>query len=112
MGSMRPIWKGVLAGAATVGLYLSVVVFTTPALDPLPAVSAAFQINSVVIVGMGVGIGLQVLLSEKGRMMGCRIGAKRRMFGGSPFGACSHAFPFLTRILTTRQTLVECVPAS
>lgn len=92
MGSMRPIWKGVLAGAATVGLYLSVVVFTTPALDPLPAVSAAFQINSVVIVGMGVGIGLQVLLSEKGRMMGCRIGAKRRMFGGNSGGAATTSF--------------------
>ena len=89
---MRPAWKGALAGAATVGVYLGVVVLTTPALDPLPAVGAAFQINSAVIAGMGIGIGLQVLLSEKGRMMGCSIGAKRRIFGGSSGGAATTSF--------------------
>ena len=90
--SMRPASKGVIAGSATVAVYLLVVVVTTPALDPLAAVNAALQINSIVIAGMGVGIGLQVFLSEKARMMGCSLGEKRRAFGGNSGGAATTSF--------------------
>jgi hypothetical protein len=53
---MKPIRKAILVGIITVAVYLSVVVITTPALEPLDAISAAFQLNSIVIIGMGLGI--------------------------------------------------------
>lgn len=86
---MRLITKGLLAAFATTSLYLLVVVVTTPALDAQYAISAAFQANGIVIVGMGMGIGLQVILSEKGKMMGCPLPAKRRMLGGNTGGAAT-----------------------
>lgn len=89
-GSMRPIQKGVLAGIVTISVYIGVVIATTPALDPLAAVDAAFRINSIVIIGMGIGIGLQVALSEKARMAGCAVG--RRFLGGNSSGAATTSF--------------------
>ncbi len=78
---MRPIQKAILVGIATVIIYLSVVVVTTPALEPLAAISAAFQLNSVVIIGMGIGIGLQIFLSEKSKQLGCKLDMKKKAFG-------------------------------
>ena len=80
---MKPLTKAILAGVITVIVYLSVVVITTPALDPLAAISAAFQLNAIVIVGMGIGIGLQIFLSEKSKMLGCKLDVKRKAFGGN-----------------------------
>ncbi len=57
---LNPIKKAIMFGTLTVVVYLTVVVFTTPALEPLAAINAAFQINAIVIKGMGIGIGLQV----------------------------------------------------
>ena len=44
---MKPIQKATIVGIITIIVYLSVVVITTPALEPLAAISAAFQINSI-----------------------------------------------------------------
>lgn len=68
------------------------VVFTTPALSPLDAISAAFQLNSIVIIGMGIGMGLQVYLSEKGKLMGCRINAPKKTFGGNSGSTAATSF--------------------
>jgi len=54
---LKPIKKGILVGIITIVAYLTVVVITTPALPPDAAISAAFEINSIVIIAMGVGIG-------------------------------------------------------
>lgn len=89
---MSPARKAALAGSATVTIYLLVVIFTTPALSPFDSVSAAFQLNAIVIIGMGVGIGLQVYLSEKGRLMGCRIGVPKKAFGGNSGGTAATSF--------------------
>ena len=89
---MRLTIKGLLAATATTTLYLLVVVVTTPALDPQYAIIAAFQANGIVIVGMGMGVGLQVILTEKGRMMGCQLPAKRRILGGNTGGAATTSF--------------------
>jgi len=62
---MRSIQKATIVGVITIMIYLSVVVATTPALEPFAAINAAFQLNSIVIIGMGIGIGLQVFLSRK-----------------------------------------------
>ena len=89
---MKPIRKAVLAGSVTIMLYLSVVVITTPALEPLAAVHAAFQLNSIVIVGMGIGIGLQVFLSEKSKQLGCNLNVKKKAFGGNTGSTAATSF--------------------
>ena len=81
--TVKPVRKAILVGSATVVVYLLVVVATTPALEPLAAISAAFQINSIVIFGMGIGIGLQIFLSEKSKLLGCRIDAKKSAISGN-----------------------------
>ena len=80
---MNPIQKSILVGLLTIVIYLSVVVVTTPALGPLDAVNAAFQLNSILIIGMGVGIGLLIFLSEKSKLLGCKLKMKKKAFGGN-----------------------------
>ncbi len=80
---INPIKKAIMVGIMTIIVYLTVVVVTTPALEPLAAVIAALQLNAIVIIGMGIGIGLQTFLSEKCKMLGCKLNVKRKAFGGS-----------------------------
>lgn len=89
---MKPIRKATLVGIITVAVYLSVVVITTPALEPLDAISAAFQLNAIVIVGMGIGIGLQVFLSEKSKTLGCKLDVKKKAFGGNTGSTAATSF--------------------
>jgi hypothetical protein len=89
---MKPIQKATLVGIVTVIVYLSVVIITTPALEPLAAINAAFQLNSIVIIGMGIGIGLQVFLSEKGKMLGCKLSVKKKAFGGNTGSTAATSF--------------------
>jgi len=89
---MRPIKKAAIVGLLTVVIYLVVVIVTTPALPPLDAVSAAFQINSIVIIGMGIGIGMQIFLTEKSKMLGCRLDAKKKTFGGNSSSTAATSF--------------------
>ncbi|MHA7734794.1 hypothetical protein [Nitrosopumilus sp. S6] len=89
---MRPIQKATIVGIITVVIYLAVVVVTTPALEPYAAISAAFQLNSIVIIGMGIGIGLQVFLSEKSKLLGCKLDIKRKAFGGNSGSTAATSF--------------------
>jgi len=89
---MRPIQKAIIVGIITIVVYLSVVVITTPALEPLAAINAAFQINSIVIIGMGIGIGLQIFLSEKSKLLGCKLNIKRKAFGGNSGSVATTSF--------------------
>ena len=89
---MKPIQKATFVGIITIVIYLAVVVATTPALEPHAAISAAFQLNSVVIIGMGIGIGLQVFLSEKSKQIGCKLDVKRKAFGGNSGSAAATSF--------------------
>ena len=89
---MKPIQKASVVGTITVCIYLLVVVVTTPALDPVDAVSAALQLNSIVIFGMGLGIGLQVFLSEKSKQLGCRLDVKKKAFGGNSSSTAATSF--------------------
>ncbi len=89
---MRPIKKAIIVGIVTIVVYLSVVVITTPALEPIAAISAAFQINSIVIIGMGIGIGLQVFLSEKSKLLGCKLKVKKKAFGGNSGSVATTSF--------------------
>jgi hypothetical protein len=89
---MMPIYKATFVGIITVVVYLTVVVITTPALEPLYAINAAFQLNSVVIIGMGIGIGLQVFLSEKSKTLGCKLDVKKRAIGGNASSTAATSF--------------------
>lgn len=89
---MRPIQKAIIVGLFTIGIYLTVVVMTTPALAPLDAINAAFQINSIVIIGMGIGIGLQIFLSEKSKRLGCKLKVKKGAFGGNSSSTAATSF--------------------
>jgi hypothetical protein len=85
---MNDIVKSVIFGIITVVVYFGVVVVTTPALNPDASIRAALQLNSVIIFGMGIGIGLQVYLSEKAKRLGCRIRANKT----SPSGTFASSF--------------------
>jgi hypothetical protein len=89
---MNPIHKSLLVGSLTIVIYLSVVVITTPALGPLDAINAAFQINPVVIIGMGVGVGMQIFLSEKSKLLGCKLNMKKKAFGGNSGSTAATSF--------------------
>ncbi len=89
---MKPIKKGILFGIITIVAYLTVVVVTTPALPPDAAISAAFELNAIVIVGMGVGVGLQMFLSEKSKMLGCKLNVKKKAFGGNSGSTAATSF--------------------
>ena len=89
---MRPVQKATIVGILTVVIYLSVVVATTPALEAYAAISAAFQLNSIVIIGMGIGIGLQVFLSEKSKQLGCKLDVKRKALGGNSGSTAATSF--------------------
>ncbi len=89
---MRAFQKAILVGIVTIVIYLSVVVITTPALEPLSAISAAFQLNSIVIIGMGVGIGLQIFLSEKSKQLGCKLSVKKKALGGNSSSIATTSF--------------------
>lgn len=80
---MKHLLKGVIVGAITIAVYLGVVVATTPALAPADAISAALQMNSIIIGGMGAGVGLQMYLSNHAKSLGCRLSIKRKTFGGN-----------------------------
>ena len=89
---MRPIQKSSIVGIITMVLYLFVVVITTPALEPLAAINAAFQLNAIVIIGMGIGIGLQIYLTEKSKLLGCKLDIKKKTFGGNTGSTAATSF--------------------
>lgn len=89
---MPPIQKSILVGMLTIVIYLSVVIATTPALEPLDAINAAFQLNAIVIIGMGVGVGLQIFLSEKSKLLGCNLNVKKKAFGGNSGSTAATSF--------------------
>ncbi len=89
---MNPIRKGIIVGIITIVAYLTVVVLTTPSLPADAAISAAFQLNSIVIVGMAVGVGLQVFLAEQGKRLGCKLNIKKKAFGGNSSTTAATSF--------------------
>ena len=89
---MKAIQKATIVGIITVIIYLSVVVITTPVLEPLAAISAAFQLNAIVIIGMGIGIGLQVFLSEKSKQLGCKLSVKKKALSGNSGSVATTSF--------------------
>lgn len=88
----RSLVRGIIVGIGSILAYLLVVVITTPALSAIAAISAAFQINSIIIAGMGAGVGLQMFLSTYSKGLGCRLNVKRKASGGNSGGAAMTGF--------------------
>ena len=84
--------RPVIAGLGTVAGYLGVVILTTPALEPAAAINAALGLNAIVIFGMGLGMGLQIFLSDKRRQLGCSTSSARRAIGGNSGSAAATSF--------------------
>jgi hypothetical protein len=89
---LKPLSKGIVVGIITIVIYLVVIIITTPALAPLDAVYAAFQINSFIIFGMGIGVGLQTYLSSHSKKLGCKLNIKKKAFGGNAGGTALTSF--------------------
>jgi len=90
--SMDTITKSVLIGTMTILTYLLIVVLTTPALEPIAAINAAFQLNAIIIFGMGIGVGLQIFLSEKSKKLGCKLNVKKKAFAGNTGSTAATSF--------------------
>ena len=96
----RALVRGIIIGIVTTIVYLAVVVITTPNLPAIAAINAAFKINSIVIFGLGIGVGTQVFLSSYSKGLGCTIAKnKKGVFGaGSSSTALSSFFSFFSLV--------------
>jgi hypothetical protein len=69
----RSLLKGIFVGSITIIIYLLIVILTTPNLSPVNATFAALKTNSMIIIGLGIGIGAQIFISTYRKSLGCDI---------------------------------------
>lgn len=83
--SKNALIRGIILGIVTTVIYLAVVVITTPSLPAADAINAVFKVNSIIILGLGIGVGTQVFLSSYRKSLGCKLDKKRKgiLGGGS-----------------------------
>jgi hypothetical protein len=96
----KALMKGTTVGIATSVIYLAIVIITTPSLPAIVAINAAFKVNSIVIFGIAIGVGMQFFLTSYSKGLGCRIDKKREgIFGcGSGSTAISSFFSFFSLV--------------
>jgi hypothetical protein len=92
----KSVVKGTIVGMIAAAVYLAIVVITTPSLPAVAAINAAFKVNSIVIFGLAIGVGIQFFLASYSKSLGCRIDKKRKGIfgGGSGSTAISSFFSF------------------
>ena len=74
----KALVKGIIATGAVTVIYLVVVIATTPSLFPVAAVNAAFTINSIIIIGTSVGVGVQIFIASYSKSIGCRLDTNKK----------------------------------
>jgi len=95
----RALAKRIIVGSISLLAYVLVVVVTTPSIPAGVAIKIAFTVNSIVMIGISVGIGAQVFLSSYGRLMGCRLDKKKGLVGvGSGTTAFSSFLSFFSLV--------------
>jgi hypothetical protein len=96
----RALVRGIIIGIVTIIVYLAIVVITTPNLPAIVAINAAFKINSIVIFGLGIGVGTQVFISTYIKGLGCRLDKKKKGILGTGSGstALSSFFSFFSLV--------------
>src|SRR5437870_12114171 len=75
----RALAKGIIVGSISLLAYVLVVVVTTPSIPAGVAIKIAFTVNSIVMIGISVGIGAQVFLSSRSEER--RVGKECRNWG-------------------------------
>jgi hypothetical protein len=76
--SRNALVKGIVVGIITAIIYLVVVAITTPNLPSSVAIGAALKINGIIILGLALGIGIQVFVSTYSKGLGCRSDETRK----------------------------------
>jgi hypothetical protein len=96
----RALVKGTIVAVVTAVVYLAIVVITTPSLPAIAAINAAFKVNSIVIFGLAIGVGIQFFLTSYRKGLGCRLDKRRKgIFGGSSGStALSSFFSFFSLV--------------
>jgi hypothetical protein len=74
----KALVKGIIATGAVTVIYLVVVIATTPSLFPVAAVNAAFTINSIIIIGTSVGVGVQIFIASYSKSIGCLLDTNKK----------------------------------
>jgi hypothetical protein len=96
----RALVKGTVVAVVTAVVYLAIVVITTPSLPAIATINAAFKVNSIVIFGLAIGVGIQFFLTSYSKGLGCRLDKRRKgIFGGSSGStALSSFFSFFSLV--------------
>jgi hypothetical protein len=96
----KSLVKGTIVSMIAAAVYLAIVVITTPSLPAIAAINAAFKVNSIVIFGLAIGVGIQFFLASYSKSLGCRIDKKRKGIfgGGSGSTAISSFFSFFSLV--------------
>jgi hypothetical protein len=96
----KALVKGITVGIVIVVIYLAIVVITTPSLPAIAAINAAFKVNSIVIFGLAIGVGIQFFLTSYSKGLGCRLDKRRKGIfgGGSGSTALSSFFSFFSLV--------------
>jgi hypothetical protein len=96
----RALAKGTIVAVIAAVIYLVIVVITTPNLPATAAINAAFKVNSIVIFGLAIGVGIQFFLTSYSKGLGCKLDKKRKgIFGaGSGSTALSSFFSFFSLV--------------
>src|SRR6266540_2248321 len=91
--------RSVIAGSVSLITYLLVVLITTPNLTPLAATNAALKVNWLIILGLALGVGIQVYVSSYRKNLGCRITNRRKgTLASSGSTAISSFFSFFSLV--------------
>jgi hypothetical protein len=73
----KALVRGIAIGIVTIIAYVVIVAITTPSLPPSAAIKAAFAMNSIIIFGTAIGVGLQFFISSYNKGLGyCRLDSK------------------------------------
>jgi len=96
----RALAKGTIVAVIAAVIYLVIVVITTPNLPATAAINAAFKVNSIVIFGLAIGVGIQSFLTSYSKGLGCKLDKKRKGIfgGGSGSTALSSFFSFFSLV--------------
>ena len=96
----KALMKGITVGIVTMVIYLVIVAITTPSLPASAAINAAFRINSIVIFGLALGVGIQFFLTSYSKGLSCRLDKRRKGIfgGGSGSTALSSFFSFFSLV--------------
>ncbi len=95
----RALLKGLVVGVIVTIAYLTIVVVTTPNLPAATAITTAFTINPMIIVGVATGVGAQVVMTSYSKTLGCSLrGRKGLMSAGSGGTAFSSFLSFFSLV--------------